>query len=60
MRDAEPFGVFSGKVHLYGSDLEFVLAGRQIMANSAQVCVGSLQIGNFQRQAWKLGLGQNV
>lgn len=60
MRDAEPFGILSGKVHLSGSDLEFVLARRQFLANSAQACVDSLQIGNFQRQAWKIGLGQNV
>lgn len=57
MGDAEPFGIFSGKVHLSASDLEFVLARRQILANSAQACVDSLQIGNFQRQAWKIGLG---
>ena len=57
---AEPFGILGRKVHLSGSDLEFVLAGRQIMVNSAQSLVDSLQIGNVQRQAWKLGLGQNV
>lgn len=60
MGDAEPFGILRGKGHLSESDLDFVLARRQILANVAQACADSLQIGNFQRQAWKIGLGQNV
>lgn len=52
MGGAQPFGIFSGKVHLPGCGRDFALARRQTLANIAHACVDSFKIGNFQRQGF--------